>query len=144
VNIKNRNTEESTNGMAGGANDVAHESLNAIRSSVLMAIEQNRVVTQKLARAMRDVSVQFLNARLDHAGRVIERSRDFQGISDLVTLQHDWMMDIARDYAEMTKRFAEVLHELPQNGIAKADNPAPARETANPQRRDGGSDRVAA
>jgi hypothetical protein len=141
VTIKNRNTEESANGVTG---DAAHDALNTVKSSLLLAIDQNQAIAQKMARTLRDVSLQFVNARLEHTGRTLERSRECHGVSELVILQHDWLLDIARDYAELTKRFSEVLQELPQNGIAKMDNAAMARDPASSRRRDEGNDRVAA
>lgn len=108
--MKSSNSENT----GAGANNLTQESLAAVKNSLFMAIDQNREFTQKLSRAMRDVSLEFMNTRLEHAGRAIERSRDWQGMSEMLVLQHEWMMDFARDYAELTKRVTEMLHDLPK------------------------------
>lgn len=94
----------------------AQDSLNTVKDSIVHVMDQNRSAVQKMARAMRDVSMQFVNARLEHTGQIFERGRACRDISELVVLQHDWLMDIARDYADMTKNLAEALQESSQPG----------------------------
>lgn len=119
---KNSNTENAVAAAGAGFNNVTQESLTAVKNSLFMAIDQNREFTQKLSRAVRDVSLEFMNIRLEHAGRAIERSREWQGMSEMLVLQHDWMMDFARDYAELTKRVTEMLHDLPK-AVSNGDLP---------------------
>lgn len=122
-----------------GFNSVTQESLNAVKNSLFMALDHNREFTQKLSRAMRDVSLDFMNIRLEHAGRALERSRELQGISEILVLQHDWMVDVARDYAELTKRVTDVLHDLPK---AASNGDLPEHDNNASHRR--AEDRVAA
>jgi hypothetical protein len=76
--------------------------------------------------------------RLEHTSRTFERSRECQGISAIVTLQQDWLLGIARDYAELNKRFGEVLHEMTEhgaNGVSEAiAEAAGTKKTPKPER----------
>jgi hypothetical protein len=66
--------------------------------------------------------LRFMNMRLEHTSRAFERSRECQGIQAFFTLQHDWLMDIARDYAELNKRFGEVFHEVTEQSTEHASD----------------------
>jgi hypothetical protein len=58
-------------------------------------------------------------------------------------LQHDWLMDIARDYAELNKRFGEVLQEMTEQTADHAsDLVADASRVA--QKTEKAAERVAA
>jgi hypothetical protein len=58
--------------------------------------------------------------RLEHTSRALERSRECQGLSSLLTLQHEWLMDVARDYIELNKRFSDVVQEIAVQPAANA------------------------
>jgi len=119
--VKNPKTTEAVEEMASNAAEQAHESFTHFNSALIKAIERNRTMAQQLMRAMQEESLRFVNTRLERTGRVIERSRDCQGVPALMALQHDWLMDIARDYAELNKRFGEVLREATEQSTAQAE-----------------------
>lgn len=108
----NRKMADTMEDAATTMTDHARDTFTTVNNSMLKALEQNRVITQNLFKAMQEESLRFMNTRLEHNSRAVEKSRECQGISQLITLQHDWLMDIARDYAELNKRFGEVLHEM--------------------------------
>lgn len=95
----------------------ARDAFANMNTSLMNALDQNRVVAQNLMRAVQEESLRFVNARLEHTTRAFERSKDCQGISALITLQHDWLLDAARDYAELNKRFSDVLHGAAESGV---------------------------
>lgn len=93
------------------------ESMMAVNSSFMKAFDQNRSIMQHLMRAMQEESLRFVNMRFEHTSRAIERSRELQGMAGLISLQQDWFMDAARDFAEFNKRCGEALHEVAEHGI---------------------------
>jgi polysaccharide deacetylase 2 family uncharacterized protein YibQ len=97
--------------------DQAIEAVSGVNNSLMKAFDQNRSIIQQLMRAMQEESLRFVNLRFEHTTRAIERSRDLQGLSGLITLQQDWLMDAARDFADFNKRFGEVLHEVAEHGV---------------------------
>jgi hypothetical protein len=110
--MKNQKTNGAMEEAASKITDHARDTIMTVNNSLMKAFEQNRVITQNLFKAMQEESLRFMNTRLEHTIRAFEKSRECQGIPQLVTLQHDWLMDIARDYAELNKRFGEVLQEM--------------------------------
>ncbi len=99
------------------ASDTAQETLSGVNNTFMKAVDQNRTIVQNLMRAMQEESLRFVNMRFEHTSRAIERSRECQGLSGLISLQQDWMMDAARDFAEFNRRFGEVLHEVAEHGV---------------------------
>ena len=81
-------------------------------------MEQNRAMLQKMVHAMQEESLKFVNRRLEHTSHAIECCRDCQGVSGLMAVQQEWMLDFARDYTEQTKRFTELVRELAEDGTA--------------------------
>ena len=75
-------------------------------------MDQNFSLFQKTVQAMQEESLRFFNRRLEHTSHVIENSRDFQGVSGLMQLQQEWLMDCARDYSEQATRFAQLMREM--------------------------------
>jgi len=112
----------------------AQEMLMGFNSSVMKAFDQNRSAAQHLFRAMQEESLRFVNTRFEHTSRALEKSRDYQGFSGLITLQQDLFLDFARDYAEFNKRFGELLQEMAdhniENGIGMTAQAAHAAKTA--------------
>ncbi|HTW36092.1 MAG TPA: hypothetical protein VMD53_15845 [Rhizomicrobium sp.] len=118
--------------------DHARDTFTTVNNSLMKALDQNRLITQNLMKAVQEESLRFMNTRLEHTSRAVEKSRECQGISQLIMLQHDWLMDIARDYAELNKRFGEVLHEMTEQTadhasdlVADASRVAQKAESAN-------------
>lgn len=124
--MNNRKPSESMESAASTVTNHAGETLGSINASLFKVIDQNRTIAQEMMRALQEQSLRFVNLRLEHTGRAIERSRDCHGLSELVAIQHEWMMDIARDYAEMTQRFADVLRDASEHNGAAKDEPVPA------------------
>ena len=79
-------------------------------------MEHNRTMLQKMMHAVQEESLKFVNRRLEHTSHAIENSRDCQGVSDLLAIQQEWILDFARDYAGHTRRFAELMGELAEDG----------------------------
>ena len=96
----------------------ALEALDMFNGPIAKMVDQNRVMFQKLLHAVQEESLRFVNRRLEHTSRVIENSRDCQGVTGVMAVQQEWLMDIARDYADQTKRFAELMRELAEDGTA--------------------------
>ncbi len=94
----------------------AMAAFDAINGPIIKALDQNRMIFQKLVHAMQEESLRFVNRRLEHAGRSIENSRECQGVMDIVSVQQEFLMDMARDYAEQTRRFADLIQELAEDG----------------------------
>lgn len=99
-----------------GAHQV-QETLSSFNTSVMKAFDQNRSAVQQLMRAMQEESMRFMSARFEHTSRALERTRDYQGVAGLITMQQDWLLDIARDYAEFNKRWGELLQEVAEHGM---------------------------
>jgi hypothetical protein len=120
--MKNRKMADTMEEAASNMTDQARDAFATVNSSLMKAIDQNRVITQNLLKAMQDESVRFMNKRLEHTTTTFEKSRECQGLSQLISLQHDWLMDIARDYAELNKRFGEVFHEMTEQSVEHASD----------------------
>ncbi|HTT82045.1 MAG TPA: hypothetical protein VMF67_01040 [Rhizomicrobium sp.] len=81
-------------------------------------MDQNWSMLQKMMHAMREESLHFVNRRLEQTSHAIESSRDCDGISDLLAIQQEWMINVARDYADQTRRFAELMRDMTENGTS--------------------------
>jgi hypothetical protein len=110
--MKNRKMADTMEEAASNMTDHARDAFANVNNSLMKAIDHNRVITQNLMKAMQEESLRFMNTRLEHTTRAFEKSRECQGLSALIALQHDWLMDAARDYAELNKRFGEVFHDV--------------------------------
>ncbi|HEY3778399.1 MAG TPA: phasin family protein [Rhizomicrobium sp.] len=81
-------------------------------------MDQNWSMFQKMMQAMQAESLKFMNRRLEHTSHAIESSRDCEGMSGLLAIQQEWMVEFARDYAEQTKRMAELMRDLAEDGAS--------------------------
>jgi len=86
--------------------------------SMARLMDQNWSILQKMMHVMREESLEFVNRRLEQTSHAIESTRDCDGISDLLAVQQEWMVNFARDYAEQTKRFAELMRDVAENGTS--------------------------
>ena len=82
-------------------------------------MDQNWSMFQKMMHLMREESLHFVNRRLEQTSHALESSRDCEGLTDLIAIQQEWMVSFARDYAEQTKRMAEVMRELAEDGTSQ-------------------------
>lgn len=96
----------------------AMAAFSAFGGPMARLMEHNRAMLQKVAHAVQEESMRFVNRRLEHTSHAIESSRDCQGFSGLFAVQQEWMLDFARDYAEQTMRFAEMMREIAEDGTA--------------------------
>jgi gas vesicle protein len=87
-------------------------------------MDQNWAIFQKLMHVMREESFEFVNRRLEQTSHAIDSSRECSGISDLIAVQQEWMVNLARDYAEQTKRIAEAMQDLAEDGTSNVSNAA--------------------
>jgi hypothetical protein len=94
----------------------ATTALEAFNGPFAKAMDQNRMIFQKMLRAMHEESLRFINRRWEHTGRAIESSRECQGVVGLMTVQQEFLMELARDYADQTQRFADIVRELTEEG----------------------------
>ncbi len=125
MNMKNRKTTETMEEAASSLTENATNAFATVNTSLIRAIDRNRTIVQNWMRAIQEESLRFMNMQLEHATQAIERSRECEDISALITLQHDWLMDIARDYADLNKRFGDVLHELTEHGADSVHDVTP-------------------
>lgn len=115
------------------ATEKTRDAFVTVNTSLMKALDQNRIIAQNMMRAMQEESLRFMNTRLEHASRAFERSRDWQGISTLITLQQDWLLDAARDYAELNKRFSDAIHDAAEQGTESANDIAVEATRAAPR-----------
>jgi hypothetical protein len=88
------------------------DTFDILSGPVARVMNQNWSLFQKTVQAMHEESLHFFNRRLEHTSQIMENSRDLQGVSGLMQLQHEWMRDLARDYSEQTTRFANLIRHL--------------------------------
>lgn len=91
---------------------------DAFNAPFAKVMDQNRLIFQKMLHAMQEESLRFVNRRLEHTSHAIESSRDCQGLSGLMAVQQEFLMDLARDYADQTRRFADLVRELAEDGTS--------------------------
>lgn len=100
----------------------AFETFDVFSGPMARLMDQNWSMFQRMMQAMQTESLKFMNRRLEHTSHAIEGSRDCDGISGLLTIQQEWMVDFARDYAEQTKRVAELMRDLAEDGASSFSN----------------------
>jgi hypothetical protein len=116
---QNKNAE-----LANGASATFH----AVNESFVKMWEHNRGMFEKMLLAMQEESLRFVNLRLEHTSKAIQSTRECHGLTGLLSVQHDWLVDIARDYAEESRRFGDVMRDIAQEGTnGLADVAAPIR-----------------
>jgi hypothetical protein len=93
-------------------NGAATATLTALNDSFLKMLEHNRTIFEKMMLAMQEESLRFVNLRMEHTSKALQNSRDCHGLPGLLTVQHDWLVDAARDYAEESKRFGDVMRDI--------------------------------
>jgi len=96
----------------------AVESLDVFSGPMARLMDHNWSMFQKMMQAVREESFGFVNRRLEQTSQAIENSRDCNGLSDIFAIQQEWMVNFARDYAEQTKRFAELVRDLAEDGTS--------------------------
>jgi len=90
----------------------ALKAFDAFNGPLVRALDQNRQIFERMVHAMQEESLKFVNRRLEHTSRAIEGARECQGVSGLLAVHQEFLMDMAFDYANQTRRFAEIMHEM--------------------------------
>ncbi|HEX3431461.1 MAG TPA: hypothetical protein VHT03_11300 [Rhizomicrobium sp.] len=90
----------------------AKSALDVFSGPMARIMDHNWSLFQRTLHAMQEESLRLFNRRLEHTSQIIENSRDFQGISGLMQLQQEWLIDCARDYSEQATRFAKLFGEM--------------------------------
>ncbi len=96
----------------------AFDAFDLFSGPMARLMEQNWSIFQKTMHVMREESLHFVNRRLEQTSHAIESSRECEGVSGLLAVQQEWMLNFARDYAEQTKRFAELMREATESGAS--------------------------
>jgi 4-alpha-glucanotransferase len=141
--MKNRKLTDTMEDAASSTMDNARDTFASMNNSLMKAMDQNRMIAQNLMRAVQEESLRFMNQRLEHTSRAFERSRECEGFSQFLNLQHDWLMEFARDYAEFNKRFSDVWHEATEQSVERASDMVADASRAS-QKMESESNRVAA
>ena len=121
--------EHALHDTVGEAADVGHRTFQQIQHNAFDAfdifsgpmarlVDQNWTIFQKMMHAMREESLDFVNRRLEQTSHAIESSRGCDGITNLLAVQQEWMINCARDYVEQTQRFAELVRDVAGNGTS--------------------------
>ncbi|HUO92198.1 MAG TPA: phasin family protein [Rhizomicrobium sp.] len=142
--MKNRKMSDGIEEATASMTDQARDAFTTVNNSMMKAMDQNRAIVQNLMKAMQEESLRFMNTRLEHTSRAFEKGRECQGLSQFIALQQDWLMDAARDYAELNKRFSEVLQEVTEQTADHANEMIADASRAAQQRAESANDRVAA
>lgn len=82
-------------------------------------MEHNWSMFHRTVLTMQDESLRFFNRRLEHASTIMENSRDVHGVSGLMQLQQEWIVDCARDYSEQATRFAQLMRDIAVNSTER-------------------------
>lgn len=90
----------------------ARSAFDVFSGPMARIMDHNFSVFQKTVQTMQEESLRFFNRRLEHTSHIMENSRDFQGVSGLMHLQQEWMLDLARDCSEQATRFAQLMRDL--------------------------------
>jgi hypothetical protein len=97
----------------------AFEAFDMFSGPMTQLMDQNWSMFQKIMHAVQEESLSLVNRRLEHTSHAIESSRECEGISGLISVQQEWMLDFARDYAEHSKRFAEIMRGAAEDGASR-------------------------
>ena len=90
----------------------ARSAFDVFSGPMARVMDHNFSLFQKTMQAMQEESLNFFNRRLEHTTHIIENSRDFQGVSGLMQLQQEWVLELARDYSEQATRFAQLMRDI--------------------------------
>ena len=105
-------TENKRTDTGNGAATAATATFSALNDSFMKMLEHNRSIFEKMMLAMHEESLRFVNLRMEHTSKALQSSRDCQGLTGLIGVQHDWLVDTARDYAEESQRFGDVMRDI--------------------------------
>jgi hypothetical protein len=98
----------------------AFDAIGMFSGPMARIMDHNWSLFHKTVQAMQEESLRFFNRRLEHTSHIIENSRDLQGVTGLMHLQQEWMIDLARDCSEQATRFAQLMRDLAAERFAEA------------------------
>lgn len=90
----------------------ARSAFDVFSGPMARMMDQNFSLFQRTVQTVQEESLRFFNRRMEHTSHIIENSRDFQGVSGLMQLQQEWMLELARDCSEQATRFAHLMREI--------------------------------
>jgi len=90
----------------------AFDTIGMFSGPMARIMDHNWSLFHKTVQAMQEESLRFFNRRLEHTSHIMENSGDLQGVSGLMQLQQEWMLDLARDCSEQATRFAQLMRDL--------------------------------
>jgi hypothetical protein len=102
-------------------------SANLFDSPLGKVVEHNRLVLEKLTHAMQEESLRFVNHRLECTGRALEGLRNCEGVTGMMAVHNEYLVGVAQDYLEGSRRFGEILRELAFSGAREATEATPLR-----------------
>jgi len=97
----------------------AFDAFDMFSGPMTRLMDQNWSTFQKVMHAVQEESLNLVNRRLEHTSQAIESSRDCEGFSGLLSVQQGRMLDFARDYAEHSKRFVDIMRGVAEDGASK-------------------------
>jgi hypothetical protein len=121
---------ETVNAGGTNGNSANTAAFHALNDSFVKMLEHNRSICERMMLAMQEESLRFVNLRLERTSKAIQDSRDCHGLTGLIGVQHDWLVDAARDYAEESRRFSDVMRDIAAEGASGLAEAASQAERA--------------
>ena len=108
--------------------------------SFVAAMEHNTAMIEKMMHAMQEEALRFVNQRLECTGRALEGLRNCEGLTGMMAVHNEYIVGMARDYLDGSRRIGEVMRDFAISGVRDAQD---AGEAAT-QPMSGGMERAAA
>lgn len=103
----------------------AFDAFDMLNGPMARLMDRNWSMFQRTMQAMQAESLRFMNRRLEHTSHVLENRLEHDGISGVLAIQQEWMVEFARDYAEQSKRLAELMQALAESGVSSLPDVTP-------------------
>lgn len=96
------------------------DTVTNLNHSFVRMLDWNRSFFEKTWRVTQEESLSLINRRLEHTARALENLRETQGVSGLLAVEQDWLVDTARDYIESGEKLRGRLFDLASVGAQEA------------------------
>lgn len=106
------------------------ETFSTLNGSLVKMMEWNRGRFEELFRKTHEEQLRFVNRRLEQTAKTLQNMRNCQGLSGLLSVEQDWLVSTARDYAEETEKLSGLFWDMAQRGVKEATEEAQASTTA--------------
>jgi hypothetical protein len=106
------------------------ETFSALNGSLMKMMEWNRGRVEELIRKTREEQLRFVNRRLEQNAKTLESMRNCQGLSGLWSVEQDWFVNAARDYAQGTEKLGGIIWDMAERGIKESTDEAHASSVA--------------